>query len=297
MALLGKRVLLIANPGSRGGARLVDPAVEAFRQAGVSVDVIITQAAGHGGRAARESAEEYDLIFTLGGDGTAMEVVHALAGTNRSVGILPGGTGNLIARVLRIPIDVRRAVPALLNGTRIRIDLGVLGDGRPFAVAAGAGVDADMIAAAPLAMRRRFGALAYVATAAQSLWRMTPFAVRAAVDGKVIERDDCVCAMIVNMGSVFDGLLELGPGISHVDGQLDLCVFSARGLAEAAVVAGRLVMKDFGDDRHMTFARGRRLALATVPPRAVEADGEMIGDTPISAHVEPLAAPLLVPRA
>lgn len=296
MALLGERALLIANPGSRGGARLIEPAREAFRLAGVEVDVVVTEARGHGGRLAVESAESYDLIFTLGGDGTAMEVVHALAGTHRSVGILPGGTGNLLAQALRIPLDIRLAVPALLHGTRRRIDLGVLGDGRRFAVAAGIGVDVDMIAGAPVEMRRRYGVLAYFATAGKSLLNMKPFAVRAAVDGKVVEREHCVMAMIVNMGSLFGGLVELGPGIACDDGALDLCLYTARGLAGAAIIAGRLALGAYHDDRHMFFARGQRIAIDTVPQRPAEADGELIGLAPIVARVEPLGAPLLVPR-
>lgn len=296
MELLGERVLLIANPGARQGQWLLEPARDAFHNAGVHLDVVITEARGHGGRVARERAEEYDLIFTLGGDGTAMEVIQALMGTNRSVGILAGGTGNLLARVFQIPLDVRKAVPALLYGTRTRIDLGILGDGRAFAITAGTGVDSDMIEASPLEWRRRFGIFTYFATATKSMITMKPFALRAAVDGRIIERENCIAAAIVNMGSVLDGLFELGPNISHSDGLLDLCIYSAGNLAEAALVSGRMVFKDFSDERHMLFARGRRIALETVPQRECQADGELIGPTPIVAEVRPLAAPLLVPR-
>lgn len=275
---------------------MLDPARKAFQDAGVHVDVVVTEARGHGARVARELAEEYDLIFTLGGDGTAMEVVNALMGSDRSVGILAGGTGNLLARVLQIPLDVRRAVPALLHGMRVRIDLGRLADGRAFAITAGTGVDAEMIAAAPLALRRRFGILTYFVTAARATLRMKPFSVRATIDGRTIEREDCIAAAIVNMGSILDGMFELGPGISHQDGQLDLCIFSAANLVDAAVLSGRMVVKDFSDTRHMLFARGQTIALETVPSRECQADGELIGPTPLVVRVEPMAAPLLVPR-
>lgn len=275
---------------------MLEPARKAFVDAGVHVDVLVTEARGHGARVARERANDYDLIFTLGGDGTAMEVVQALMGTDRSVGILPGGTGNLIARVLHIPLDVRRAVPALLHGTRERIDLGVLADGRAFAIGAGTGVDSDMIAAAPLEWRRRFGILTYVATASTSILKMKPFNVRAEVDGQVIEREHCIAAMIANIGSILDGVFELGPGISHTDGQLDLCLFEAPNLVQAVMVAGRLAFKDFADTRHMTFARGTTITLDTIPPRECQADGELIGPGPLVARIAPLAAPLLVPR-
>jgi diacylglycerol kinase (ATP) len=296
LALLGERALLIANPGARQGQWLLEPAREAFRAAGVHVDVVVTEARGHGARVARERAEEYDLIFTLGGDGTAMEVVQALMGTNRSVGILAGGTGNLIARALRTPLDVRRAIPALLHGNVERIDLGILDDGKAFAITAGTGIDAEMIAGAPLEIRRRFGMLTYFATAARATLSIKPFNVRATVDGRVIEREACIAAAIVNMGSILDGMFELGPGISHQDGQIDLCVFSARNLIDAALLTGRMVFKDFSDPRLMMFAQGKRIVIETVPERECQADGELIGRGPLAARVEPLAAPLLVAR-
>jgi diacylglycerol kinase (ATP) len=125
---------------------------------------------------------------------------------------------------------------------------------------------------------------------------MKPFGVRAAVDGRIIEREDCVAAMIANVGGVLGDLIELGPGISYDDGLLDLVLLSARGVADAAVLGGRILLKSYPEDRRMAFARGRRIALETFPPRLAQADGELLGDTPIVATVEPLAAPLLVPR-
>jgi YegS/Rv2252/BmrU family lipid kinase len=296
LAILAERALLIVNPASRGGKRLQSSAIAAFRRAKVTVDVVVTDAPGHGGRIAAEHAHEYDLIFTLGGDGTAMEVINALSGTDRSVGILPGGTGNILARTLGIPSDVRRAVPALLHGTRRRIDLGVLPDGRKFAIAAGTGVDAAMVAGAPPEARKQFGVLAYLASVTSAMLNPAPFALRAEVDGTIIERENCIAAMIVNVGIMLDGLVALGPGIRPDDGGLDLCVFSARNLADAVTVVGRLVVKDFREDRIMTFARGQQIAIETQPPRPVQADGEMLGVRPLAAVVAPLAAPLLVPK-
>jgi YegS/Rv2252/BmrU family lipid kinase len=290
------RALLIANPGARQGEWLLEPARAAFAKAGVPVDVVITEARGHGGRVARERVTDYDFVFTLGGDGTAMEVINALSDTGRPVAVLAGGTGNLLARVLGVPLDVAHAVPALLAGVEKRIDLGVLGDGRRFAIAAGTGVDSDMIAAAPLEFRRRFGVLAYFATASTAELRMQPFAVRATVDGRIIERGDCIGAMVVNMGSVLDGWLELGPRISYDDGLLDLCVFSAANPIDVAMLAGRVAFRDFAEGRQMVFAKGAQIDVEVTPAREFEADGELMGPTPISARIDPLAAPLLVPR-
>lgn len=273
---------------------MLPAAVRAFQRAGVQLDVVMTEAPGHGGRVARERAGEFDFVFSLGGDGTAMEIVNALSGTDRAISVLPGGTGNLLARALGTPMNVGRAVTTLLKGTARRIDLGVLGDGRCFAVGAGAGVDAAMLAGAPLARRQRYGVGAYVMSAARELAHPTPFSVRATVDGRVIEREDCVLALAVNVGVVLNGLLHLGPSIKVDDGALDLCVYSARHFADAVVVASRLALRRFRDDRRTAFARGRCVTIETDPPVRTQADGELLGVTPLTASVSPLAALLQV---
>lgn len=101
-----RRVLLIANPASRRGQGLVAIAEKAFRRSEVACDVVHTEYPGHAGVLAASLHEKYDAVFSLGGDGTAMEVAGSLAGTGTLVGALPGGTGNLLARALLIPLRV-----------------------------------------------------------------------------------------------------------------------------------------------------------------------------------------------
>ncbi|HEX2781265.1 MAG TPA: diacylglycerol kinase family protein, partial [Gemmatimonadaceae bacterium] len=157
-----RRVLLVANPASRRGARLRRAALKAFAESGILCDEMLTKHPGHGGEVAAELAPKYDAVFTLGGDGTAMEVIGALAHTGHPVGVLPGGTGNLLARALGTPLLMRRAVRALLRGEVQRVDLGVLDDGRRFAFAAGVGIDSWMIQGTPAWLKRRIGVAAYV---------------------------------------------------------------------------------------------------------------------------------------
>lgn len=288
-------VLLVTNPASRSGARAHAAAVAAFGESGVRCDAVLTERAGHGAAMAAERHEHYDAVFTLGGDGTAMEVVGALAGTRRRVGILPGGTGNLVARTLGVPLSVARAVPALLRGRAADVDLGRLGGGQCFAFAAGVGVDARMIDETPAALKRRLGVSAYALYAARAVLGREEFGVRVTVDGAVIERR-ASAVMIVNFGAVLNDLLWLGPGITEDDGHLDLCVFSPRHLGDAVRIMWRLLRKDFREDPCVLYRAGRCFVVETVPPRPAQADGELLGPTPFTVQVEPRAARLLVPR-
>lgn len=295
------RALLVVNPASRRGAQFHQAALEAITGAGLVCDAILTERQGQGAHLATTLAPGYDIVFTLGGDGTAMEVVGALAGGDGPpVGILPGGTGNLIARTLGIPLDVRRAVPLLLRGRAVRVDLGVL-TGTPvrkprrFAFAAGVGIDATMVAEVSARLKRHLGVPAYMLSWVTAALRRETFWVRVTVDGEVIERD-ASAVMLANFGAVLNDLIRLGPGILHDDGKLDLCVFSPGTARDAVRVAWKLLRKDFQADPCMLYRAGRHFRVETVPPRPVQADGELLGDTPFEVTVEPLAAQLLVPH-
>src|SRR5258706_1528359 len=156
------RVLLIVNPASRRAARMRRKALKAFAEAAVECDAMSTEAPGHAATIAKTHAHKYDAVFTLGGDGTVMEVLGALGHQGPPVGVLAGGTANVVARTFRIPLNPARAVPILLNGDEARIDLGRLGDGRRFAIGVGVGLDATMISEAPARLKKRFGFMAYV---------------------------------------------------------------------------------------------------------------------------------------
>lgn len=288
-----RHVLLIVNPASRRGTRMRARALDAFRRAGAACDVAVTERPGHAASIAAERAREYEAVFTLGGDGTVMEVVGALAHSALPVGVLAGGTGNLIARTLGIPLDPRRAVPLLLAGDAASIDLGSIG-GHRFAFAAGIGIDATMVARTPAALKRRLGVAAYFLTATRAALRQDRFVVRATVDGVLHERD-ATAVMLANFGTVFNRLITLGPGIREDDGLLDLCIFSPRSLRDSLRIVWRLLRKDFRSDPRMLYASGRRIRIETTPARPVQADGDLVGSTPFDAVVEPLAARLLVP--
>lgn len=300
LAILIRRVLLIANPASRHGRRLTSRAKRTLRAHGVSCDVTATTHPGHAADVAVARGADYDAVFTLGGDGTAMDVAGALAGTGWPVGVLAGGTGNLLARALGIPLNVKRAIPSLLAGDVVRVDLGRLSSGRRFAIAGGVGIDATMVAETPTWLKRRLGVLAYAIVATRAalgaVMRSDDFRVRITVDGVVYERQ-AVAVMIANFGAVLNDLITFGPGIRCDDGMLDVCIFSPRTIRDAVRIMWRLLRKDFSSDDCVFYRRGKIFRLETVPPRQFQADGELLCMTPVDVVIEPLAAHLLVPRS
>jgi diacylglycerol kinase (ATP) len=299
VAILIRRVLLIANPASRRGRHLADAAMAAFQAAHVECDAELTTHAGHGADLAAERSPRYDAVFVLGGDGTVMEIAGALAGTGRPIGILAGGTGNLVARALGIPLSIRKAIPVLLEGHELLIDLGRLDSGRHFAIAAGVGIDAAMVAETPGWLKRRLGVLAYTIMGTRATLRAVLrrdfFQARLTVDGTVFERR-AAAVLVANFGAVLGDRITLGPDIRTDDGLLDACIFSPSSVGDAFRIMWRLLRADFRSDPCLLYQAGRTMRVETTPSLPAQADGELLGMTPFSVHVKPFAARLLVPR-
>jgi diacylglycerol kinase (ATP) len=290
-----RKVLLIANPGSRRGERSLPKAVRAFAEAGVHCDAMKTESPGHGARLALDLANGYDAVFTLGGDGTAIEVMGALAHAGPPLGVLPGGTANVVARTLGVPRNVGRAVHRLLDADEARIDLGRLSTGQRFAVGLGVGLDASMLALATTQQKKHFGFLAYLINAARAVARLPRFNLRLVVDGEVIEKQAALL-LIVNIGAVLNDLITFGDGIRRDDGYLDACIYSPNTHRDTIRIVWKMIRKNFAPDPCITYRKGTDFRVSTTPATAGQADGELLGTGPFHIVVEPLAGRVLVPR-
>ncbi|MFN8583079.1 MAG: diacylglycerol kinase family protein [Gemmatimonadaceae bacterium] len=146
MAVLAlRRVLMIVNPSSKRGRLAARVAQRAFAEAAVQVQVRESSSAEAAGRMAQSEGPAFDAVFSLGGDGTVAGMATALAHTGVPLGIIPAGTGNLVARALGIPTATAAAVHSLPQPVTRAIDVTRLGDGRCSVFAAGTGIDAEMI--------------------------------------------------------------------------------------------------------------------------------------------------------
>jgi YegS/Rv2252/BmrU family lipid kinase len=295
-------VLLIVNPGSRAGRQALAPVLAALRAAGASCEVAHTAAPGHATALVREQLDAaptpFDAVFTLGGDGTAMEVATALAGIANAppLGIIAVGTANVLARTLGLPMSPAVAVPALLEAEPVTIDLGRIEGGPAFAIGLGIGLDAAMIGGASSGMKRRIGFLAYGWSAFRAGLRLERFHARVTVDG-VLHEVETSSVLVANFGTVLGDLVCFGEGIGHRDGLLDVCLYSPRSLPAAGRILWRMVFGGVSNDRCVRTIRGRHIRIETDPPRRMQADGELLGLTPVEIRVAPAAVRVLVPRS
>ena len=296
------RVLLIANPAAaRTRARVVDVIMAAFATAGWNAEVLATGGPGDARRLAAEGvAAGAEIVAVFGGDGTTMQAAAALVGTDVALGVIPGGTGNLLAGNLRIPSAPARAVRALVTGRPKMFDLGRMQrpDGEHFfAVACGAGYDARVMGETLTEHKRRWGMAAYVATTLRLIRDIRSTEHVITIDGVVYDANAAM-VLVANCGEVIPPYVRLGAGIRPDDGLLDVVVVRADGFGQSLRAVWDLVRmapEVEGLDTYIGYARGREIRVESEPVQPVQLDGEAGGQTPFTATVVPQAIRIMVP--
>lgn len=219
-----------------------------------------------------------DVVFAAGGDGTVMAVVSELAGTGVPLAILPAGTGNLLARNLRLPTDLDEAIHVGLSGVDRNIDLGEV-DGQRFAVMAGIGFDAKVMADAPDQLKAHVGWPAYVVSGLQHL-RGRGMRVTIQVDGGEVLRRRARSVLIGNVGALQAGV-QLIPHAEPDDGVLDVVVLTPENLGGWARVAGHLAIRKRDAGRYVEHLAAReRVEVHAEHDEARQVDGDPIESGP-----------------
>jgi YegS/Rv2252/BmrU family lipid kinase len=246
--------------------------------------------------AVREAVRDgCDLVVAAGGDGTVSGVADALAGTNTPLGIIPLGTANVLAGELGVPLDLDDAC-RLLAGPHAHktIDTMELG-GRHYVTQVGAGVDAVMIRDTPGEQKRRFGRLAYVWTAVRSLAGFPPLRFTLTVDGATSQYR-AVQVLVANSGTLGQRPFRWGPDIRPDDARLDVCVIRARNLLDLLALGWHVVTGRHRSDPNVRYlACTREVTIASKTPLPVQADGEVVGRTPVTVRLVPGAVRVVVP--
>ena len=294
-----RRAVIITNPAAaRADERRLLAARRRLVGGGVQAEIARTTAAGDGERLARQAvADGVDVVVAHGGDGTAMDVAAALVGTGRPLGLLPAGTGNLLAGNLGIRRSWRAASDLILHGAPRVIDVGRLttAEGtRIFAVACGAGFDAELMRRTAARHKRLFGMAAYVATAVGLATTITRSRLRVEADGAVREAPAAL-VLVANCGELIPGLLPLHTEVRPDDGALDVAILDAASIPSAARVVWRMFLRHPHGDPGISFLRAGRVRITAEPPLPVQADGEAAGMTPLTVEMLPLALHVLAP--
>jgi len=292
------RALVIINPAAaRTRAASVSAVMAAIRSGGWDAEVLATGGPGDARVLAEYGVRDgFDVVAVFGGDGTTMQAAAALVGTDVILGVIPGGTGNLLAGNLRIPAAPGRAAEVIVRGTPKRFDLGHMerpGGSQYFAVACGAGYDARVMAGTASAMKHKWKFAAYVATTFRLLDELRISRHYITVDGVEYEAEAAM-VLVANCGEVIPPFVRLRSGITPDDGMLDVIVLKASNMLESVRAIWHL-LRERPEGEFIRYARGREVRVVTEPVEPVQLDGEPGGVTPFTATIVPGAIRVMVP--
>jgi diacylglycerol kinase (ATP) len=240
-----------------------------------------------------------DVVVAVGGDGVVLQVVQSLVETPVALGIIPMGTGNLLALNLEIPDNPEKAAAVILEGIHRRIDVGratVGGKSRAFSVACGVGFDAHVMDATSKKKKVQLGRLAYIASAIQQRDKVQNVDHEITIDGssRTIPAAQVLVANFGRLGGLFEPRLPIRPD----DGTLDVIVITASG-PFAGLIAGWEAIRQ-GRPGHSAKGRvfraqGRSVAIRSDHRRLVEIDGSVVGKTPVEIEIRPASLVVLAP--
>jgi YegS/Rv2252/BmrU family lipid kinase len=229
-------------------------------------------------QAHRAAVTGADLVITCGGDGTVRTVCEELAGTGIPIGIVPAGTGNLLARNLALPLYLRAAVDVALNGQDRAIDMvevtGDAMDDATFLVMAGMGFDAAIMERVNESVKARVGWVAYVISALRSL--MFPAVrVEISVDGAPFTKHRARTIVVGNVGYLQAGM-PLIPDAEIDDGLLDVVLLYPRRFLSWVPLAVRVLSRNTRTDELVTRMRGHQVSVRAASESPRQLDGDLI---------------------
>lgn len=271
-----KKVLAIINPISGTGSKDSIPALlaESYQDTDIQLFITYTKEGGHAFELAEQAvAQGYEYVIAIGGDGTVNEIAKALINTNTALAIIPKGSGNGLARALGMPMGVKAAIKAILNGKEQIIDC-CRANGQPFFCTCGMGFDAQVskeFAEAPFR-----GPLTYFVTMVDKYIRFKPEVYRITLEDtdEVWETEAFIVAGA--NASQYGNNAYIAPNASMTDGKIDLIVLRPFGGLQAPQVTLQLFSKKLESSKLHESYQVSRAIIERPTAGPVHLDGEPV---------------------
>jgi diacylglycerol kinase (ATP) len=285
---------LILNPSAGKGraGRLRTPVSRFFEERGLRPVWHVTRGPGHAGGIVYGLPEEAPVV-AVGGDGTVHEVAAACAGTGRTMGVLPAGSGNDYVKALGVGTNLRRALGVLVEG-KVRIVDTAEVNGVPFNNGLGIGFDAEVAAGVALAPAYLGGTGRYLWSVGRLLKDFRCHEARLVIDGEVVEAKTILVA--VALGTTYGSMFRLAPGAVLDDGLFDVIWSEEVNRIEVLRLIPAALGGTLSKHRKVHTTRARKIAIELSKAIPAHVDGEMLARTRhFEARVLPGSLRILAP--
>ncbi len=284
------RALIFANRRARRGGQSLRAAIERLNDAGIeTIERDVSRSLSDDIRA---EAKDVDMVILGGGDGTLNGAAAALQETQLPFGVLPLGTANDFARTIGVPRDLARAAQIIIDGHRRPVDLGEV-NGHFFFNVASIGFSAALARQLTAEAKRRWGTLGYALAAFNLLRQSRPFTVEIDHDG-TIERVKTVQISVGN-GRFYGGGMTVEKDAAPDDGRLDVYSLEIDHWWELLALAPSLRRGTHGNWRKVRAFSATDLVIRTKRPHDINADGEIVSETPATFRIRAKAVTVFAP--
>jgi len=287
-----RRAVLLLNPGARRGGEGIDAVLDRLRAGGVALDERPMTSPEEVARLLAAAAATADCAIVGGGDGSLRMAAAGIEASGLALGILPLGTANDLARTLGILADPAAAADVILAGHRRTLDLGTV-NGEPFFNVASIGLATELARELSGDLKKRWGRLGYAIAAVRALAKARRFTAW------ITEKDATVrtrtMQIAVGNGRFYGGGSVVAEHAAIDDGHLDLYSLELRNVWRLALMLRTFRSGEHGAWSEVTTLRGTEFEVRTARPRPVNADGEIVTETPARFLVHPQAITVFAP--
>lgn len=239
--------------------------------------------------------QNFQHIIAVGGDGTVSGVASGLVYTSIPLTIVPTGTANALAKILQIPLDLERAFDWWLAAEQIKEIDAMRIDERFYFLNISMGVSSQALANVKREEKRKLGAIAYWLRGLQRLAGISPYRFHFNIDGQYFSTRAAEL-IVANSGIIQFKPLRLDPELRMDDGKLSVCDIRVKNFFDYLRLAVGLISGRPTDAPQLTCRDAHhKVGLRSKPPLPIQADGELLGVTPVSIDLVPSAAGFLVP--
>lgn len=267
-----KNVLFIVNPvsGTTGKGNITHDIESLIDKGAFDYAIVQTEYAGHAAElASGAAAKGVDIVVAVGGDGTVNEVARSIVHTPTSLGVIPCGSGNGLARHLQIPLETRKAMHIINQATIHCLDYGTI-NGRPFFCTCGVGFDAFISTKFATAKKRGF--LTYIENTLREGLRYKPETYTIEDDEGTFKNEAFLIACA--NASQYGNNAYIAPNASMKDGLMDVTVMEPFNAIEAPQIAIQLFNRTIDHNSHIKTFRTKKVIITRQTEGAAHCDGE-----------------------